>query len=361
MTTPLFITGTAEDVGKTLVTLGVVSDLVNHFSRVGFIKPLGIARVRAGRDGIDIDALLIERVCSLHTNIKDMCPVTLSGGTWPQVSAEDSAKMLERMKAAYARVSEGRDVMVVEGTGNAALGSSLGLSNARLAATFGCKVLLVGGYGLMAHNPFDVAALNASFFRGAGVEVVGIVLNRVPADVLESYHDYAREVFRGLEIPLLGVLPHEPRLQTFRFLQVSEVLRGEMLCGMARAEQVITHVRIGAMTPHRAIPYLEPGSLIITPGDREDMVVTICACAARAEGGPAGLVLSGGETPHERILGLLEASRIPTFLAHEDSYTVASKIHDMPLRIQPTDEDKIRLAQQLVMTHVDLERILNAL
>ncbi len=361
MKSPLFITGTGEDVGKTLVTLGVVSDLLQRFDRVGFIKPLGIARVRAGREGLDIDALLIERVCSVHANIKDMCPVTLSGATWPQVSAEDSEKMLDRMKDAYRRISADRDIMVVEGTGGAALGSSLGLSNARIASEFGCKVLLVGGYGTMAHNPVDIALMNATFFRAAGVEVIGIIVNRVPHDLLASYEEYAAAIFRTLEIPLVGVLPDEPRLNTFRFLQVSEVLRGEMLCGQAEASQVIQQVRVGAMTPHRAIPYLEPDSLIITPGDREDMIVTICACASRPEGGPAGLVLSGGERPHERIVDLLVSSQIPTFLAEEDSYTVASKIHDMPLRIQPTDEEKIQLAQQLVMNQVDLERIIHAL
>ena len=147
----------------------------------------------------------------------------------------------------------------------------------------------------------------------------------------------------------------------FRFLQVSEVLEGEFVSGRGQAERIIHRIRVGAMTPHRAIPFLQKGSLIITPGDREDMIVTICACAARPEGGPAGLVLSGGEVPHERILELLKDSQIPTFLAREDSFTVTRKIHDMHVRIQPTDDEKIQLAQQLVLNQVDLERILSAL
>ncbi|MFQ5654241.1 MAG: DRTGG domain-containing protein, partial [Planctomycetota bacterium] len=84
-------------------------------------------------------------------------------------------------------------------------------------------------------------------------------------------------------------------------------------------------------------------------------------CAAASGGGPSGLVLSGGVRPDERILELLSGTGIPAFLATEDSYTVASRIHDMPLRIQPNDADKIALVEELVMQHVDLDRIVEAL
>ena len=361
MKAPVYLTGLGDSAGKTIVTLGLVNDLMNNVKGVGFIKPLGLAEVRSGGAGLDLDAMLVEKTCALHLNIKDMCPVTLSQSTWPEVTPADSQKMLARMKEAFGRVSEGREVTVVEGTGYAALGSSLGLSNGRIAKELGCKAVLVGSYGTMAQNPFDTALLNKAFFNSYGVDVIGLIINRVPADLLDSYRSYAGSRLEHLEIPLLGLLPEEPLFRTFRFLQVSEVLDGEFLRAGVNAENIIKRVRVGAMTPHRAIPFLEPDSMVITPGDREDMVVSICACAARKGGGPTGLVLSGGQRPHERILELVHEFDIPTFLAHEDSYTVASKIHDMNLRIQPTDEEKIAVAQQLVMDNVDLESLVGAL
>ncbi|MCI0652379.1 MAG: AAA family ATPase [Planctomycetes bacterium] len=361
MKRPLYITATDEAVGKTLVTLGLVADLANSFDRVGFIKPLGIARVRAGVDGIDLDAMLIERACALHENIKDMCPVALSSAQWPVITKADAEAMLRRMQDAYGRISSGRDVVVVEGTGHATMGSSLGLSNAGIARMYGCKALIVAAYGVMGHNPFDPALLNAAYLRESEVDVIGLVINRVPKELLNDYRPYAQERLDSMGIRLLGILPEEPELNSFRFIRVAEVLNGEMICGAGNAERIIKAVRVGAMTPHRAIPYLVPHSLIITPGDREDMLVSICACAGRKAGGPAGVVLSAGERPHPRILELLKESALPTFLAQEDSYTVASKIFAMPVRIQPTDDDKITLAKQMVMEHVDLEQIVKAL
>jgi BioD-like phosphotransacetylase family protein len=120
-------------------------------------------------------------------------------------------------------------------------------------------------------------------------------------------------------------------------------------------------VRIGAMVPHRALAYFQRDCLVITPGDREDVIVTVCASSRSARGGPSGLVLSGGIRPHERIVELLREAGLPVFMAKQDSYTVASKIHDMPLRIQPNDGEKIARVQGLVSGHVEVDRIIAAL
>ncbi len=358
MKTPLFVTSLEPAGGKTLVTLGLVSELSQTFEKVGFIKPVGVARVRAGRDGIDLDAMLVEKLHAVHENIKDMCPVTLGSANWPEVSEAESARMLAKIQESFQRISEGRDVVVVEGSGGATTGACLGLSNARVANSLGCKALLVVEYGVMNHNPFDAVVLHRDHFRANEVESIGVIVNKVPADRLDSYRPYAASQFEKIGAELLGVIPDEPSLRTFRFLQVSEFLDGEMIASPENATRVVHSVRVGAMTPHRAIPYFTSGTLIITPGDREDIIVTVCAAASNTGRGPSGLVLTAGERPHDAIMELLERSGIPTFLANEDSYTVAGKIHDMPLRIQPTDEEKIAKVHSMVIDHVNVERIL---
>lgn len=360
MKTPLYVTAVDENAGKTIVTLGLMGELVQRFERVGFIKPLGIARVRAGREAIDLDALLINGIAELHENIKDMCPVTLGPTSWPSTMPGEAQRVFGRMQEAYERISEGRDVVLVEGTGHAALGGGIGLSNAEVAAKFGCKVVLCAAYGTLGDNPFDKALLNKEFFARHDVEVIGLVINRVPADRIDAYAEYATLRLDAVGVRLLGLIPNEPTLQSFRFLNVVEYLDGELIGGQSNAEVTIDRVRVGAMTPHRALEYFSTGSLIITPGDREDLIVTVCAMT-RGKNAPSGLVLSGGCQPHPRILDLLIECGIPTFLAAEDSYTVASKIHDMPLRIQPTDTDKIELVKRLVREKVDVDAIVDAL
>lgn len=357
MKKPLLITSLDDAGGKTLVTLGLVSEFSHKFSKIGFIKPLGVARVRAGREGIDLDAMLIEKLHAVHENIKDMCPVTLGSAAWPEITEAESARMMKRIHDSFGRITEGREAVIVEGSGGATLGACLGLSNAKIAASLGCCAVLVVSYGLMADNPFDKVVLHRDAFKAQGVETIGVVVNRVPADLLDSYRPYASSQLESMGTELLGVIPEEPRLRTFRFLEVPHHLEGEMLCNQANATRVVKTVRVGAMTPHRAIPHLTPGTLLIAPGDREDMIVSLIATAGAPGGGSSGLILTGGQRPHSTILKLLEASGVPTYLTELDSYTTASQIHDMPLRIQPSDEEKISIIQGLVVDHIDVDRI----
>ncbi|MEM7262476.1 MAG: AAA family ATPase [Planctomycetota bacterium] len=361
MKTPLFVTSLEPAGGKTVVTLGLVSELSQTFENVGFIKPVGVSRVRAGRDGIDLDAMLVEQLHTVHENIKDMCPVTLGSASWPTVSDSESERMMARIDESYQRISENRAVVVVEGSGGATTMHCLGLSNAKVAQRLGCRALLVTDYGVMDENPFDAIVLHRDHFKAHEVETIGVVINKVPVDLLDSFRPYAASQCDRLGVELLGTIPEDPVLRTFRFLQISEFLDGEMLVNAENATRVVHTVRVGAMTPHRAIPFFSSGSLIITPGDREDIIVTVCAAASIGGQGPSGLVLSAGQRPHDNIMELLDRSGIPTFLATDDSYTVAGKIHDMPLRIQPTDEEKIAKVQSLVIDHVNVERVLEKL
>lgn len=361
MRAPLYITDTAPGGGKTVLTLGLVTELGTTFDSVGFIKPVGLARVRAGNAGIDIDAMLVDKVCQTRSNIEDMSPVTVSRSIWPKVTPEESGRMMEKIEGAFGRVSEGKDIVVVEGTGHAALGAVMGLSNARVAKALGTRVLLASAYSDLERNALDALELSRGYFEAMGVPVLGAVVNRVPAEQLDSYTSYARDKFDEMGVRFFGCIPEEPALTNFQFLQVSEYLDGEMLCGEAKAERVISSVRVGAMVPHRAIGYFQKSCLVITPGDREDVIVTACAAAAQEAAGPSGMVLSGGIRPHDRIIELLRSSGMPIFLATEDSYTVASRIHDMPLRIQPNDAEKIATVQGLVSAHVEVDRIVSAL
>ncbi len=361
MRAPLYITDTAPGGGKTVVTLGLISELGSSFDSVGFIKPVGLARVRAGHDGIDIDAMLVDKVCQTRANIKDMSPVNLTPEAWPQVSSEEADRMLGKIRGSFEAVSSGRDVTVIEGTGQAAFGNLFGLSNARVARELGARVLLTSAFSDLAKNAFDMVELNRGYFESKGVSVLGAIVNRVPSDALESYSDYARDRFAAMGLELFGIVPEDPGLKTFHFLQVSEVLDGEMIAGEGKAERMIGTVRVGAMVPHRALQYFQSDCLVITPGDREDVIVAVCAASGQDSGGPCGLVLTGGIRPHERILALLKGAGLPVFLAREDSYTVASKIHDIELRIQPNDGEKIARVQSLVSGHVEVDRIIAAL
>jgi len=124
----------------------------------------------------------------------------------------------------------------------------------------------------------------------------------------------------------------------------------------------ILNVVVGAMTPRSLIDYIKPGVLIITPGDREDvLLLTIAACTLSGHKPLAGIVLTRNILPSPHIMEMLAQTRIPVVISNQESYTVASRIHSMTVKTQPEDADKIPLIQQLVQEHVQLGEILGRL
>ncbi len=116
------------------------------------------------------------------------------------------------------------------------------------------------------------------------------------------------------------------------------------------------------MTANSLIDYIKPGVLVITPGDREDvLLLTIAACSVSGQKPLAGIVLTRNILPSPHIMEMIAQTSIPVVISREESYTVASRINSMTVKTQPQDADKIPVIKKLVADNVDLQAILNGL
>jgi BioD-like phosphotransacetylase family protein len=115
------------------------------------------------------------------------------------------------------------------------------------------------------------------------------------------------------------------------------------------------------MTARGIVDYLQPGVLIITPGDRDDIVLAAVSSARLSDDKTiAGLILTNDTVPSPKLLELLSQTRIPVIAAKEESFTITSKIHGMTVKTQPRDTDKIPVIKRLITEHVDLNKLLAA-
>ncbi len=98
------------------------------------------------------------------------------------------------------------------------------------------------------------------------------------------------------------------------------------------------------------------------PGDRDDILLgAAAALCSQEEDGLAGIVLTGSLRPGERVMTLIREMPFPVLLAKDDSYKVASVVHDLIVKTQPDDTEKIEVIRNMVGKHVDVKKILNAL
>jgi len=361
-TTPrVFIAATRQNDGKTTTSLGLIAALQKHFPRVGYIKPVGQRFVEIEEQKIDEDTVLMDAVYRLNCPLVDMSPIAVEPDfTRKYLQASNNDALVKRIQKAFDRVSWEKDFVLCEGSGHAGVGSVFDLSNAQVAKILGAKVIIVsqGGIG----KPIDEIALNQALFEKEGVEIIGVILNKVLDDKLEYITDFARRGLKRKGLELLGVLPHAQILSNPSIDLIREELRAELLNTPADLHALVDDVVVGAMSAQNAIRFFKPGMLLITPGDREDIVLAACtALDSQSEEKMAGIILTGGLRPPENILKIIRTMPIPVLLAQADSYEVASKVHNLTVKTRPNDAEKISLIRDLVAKHVNLKKILSSL
>ncbi len=354
----LYLAATGQNRGKTTASLGLVDGFRREGFRTGFMKPVGQRTVIDDGEPADEDAVLMRAVFDLPEPYPVMSPIHIPRGF---TKAYIGGHVVEDLGARIARAHEAfghHDVLLIEGTGHAGVGAVIGLSNAVVAAALGAPAVIVseGGVG----RPIDEIVLNAALFARHGVPVAGAIVNKVDVSAQPGIR---RVLERGLAphgIPLLGVLPVRPILSNPTLEMIEEGLAGELLHPGPDLERVIDGVSIGAMEPSHVLERVGPGTLVIVPGDREDVIMTVTAAhlAGLADASAIGLVLTGGYRPTAPVLDAIRAADLFATLVPADTYQVASDIHDLLVKTHPADRDKIEMIKQLVAANLDVDRFL---
>jgi BioD-like phosphotransacetylase family protein len=361
VTPRVFIAATRQNDGKTTASLGLIAALQEHFPRIGYIKPVGQRFVEIEEQKIDEDTVLMDAVYRMNCPLVDMSPIAVEPAfTRKYLESANNEALVKRIRDAFNRVAWEKDFVLCEGSGHAGVGSVFDLSNAQVAKILGCKVIIVtqGGIG----KPIDEVCLNQALFEKEGVEIIGVIINKV---LEEKIPEIARFVGRGLKrkgLELLGVIPHEQILCNPTVDLIREELHAELLNAPPTLDTLVDSVVVGAMGAHNAMQLFKRGVLLITPGDREDILLAAGATTfPQSEDKLAGIVLTGGLRPGDNVIKAIQSMPIPVLLAKADSYQVASKVHNLTVKTRPTDAEKISLIRDIVAKNVNVKKIIESL
>jgi BioD-like phosphotransacetylase family protein len=357
----VFIAATRQNDGKTTTSLGLIAALQQHFPRVGYIKPVGQRFVEIEEQKIDEDTVLMDAVYQLDCPLVDMSPIAVEPDfTRKYLQSSNNEALVRKIQKAFDRVAWEKDFVLCEGSGHAGVGSVFDLSNAQVAKILGAKVIIVsqGGIG----KPIDEVALNQALFEKEGVEIIGVILNKVIGEKIDYVTDFARRGLKRKGLDLLGVLPYEPTLCSPSVDLIREELHAELLNTPPTLHTLVQDVVVGAMSAQNAMKYFTHDTLLITPGDREDIVLAACTSIdAQSNEKMAGIVLTGGLRPSPSVLKVIQTMPIPVLLAQADSYQVASKVNNLTVKTRPNDAEKISLIRDIVAKNVNLKKILQSL
>ncbi len=359
----VFLSAIHQNAGKTTIALGLYKLFQDRKLRAAFMKPVGQQYVTVNRQNIDKDSYLIGEVYHCWKKFKQMSPITVGRGFTEEYIFHPRKDVLrDEITKSYRKLVKNKDIMIIEGTGHAGVGSVFDFSNADVANLLESKVIIIseGGIG----RSIDEIMLNKALFDLKGVEILGVIVNKVRPD---KYIKIKRSVGQGLKnkgLRLLGVIPLDNILRSPTVEQVMNYLNLQLLCGKGNLSGHVQNAIVAAMEPHNMITYLKDDTLVITSGDRIDNILVSVSSHLLTQGKRfkiAGIILTGGLLPNPRIIELLKRSRIPVLLSGQDTYKVAAKIETLTCKIEKTDKDKIKEAAMLVKKYVDVERILKNL
>jgi len=346
VTRSVYVTGIDRGDGRQVVELGVMELLTRQVDRVGVFRPL----VHHSPDR------LFELLRARYRLSQD--PATVYGLDYHEASAllaeRGTDELVSTLVDRFHLVARDYDVVLVLGTdfADTQLPDELSL-NARLANEFGASVIpVVGGRAQTAESVLAETRNAYRAYDGLGCDVLAMVTNRVAR---QDRDEIAERLLGRLPVPCY-VVPDDPALAAPTVSQIAQALGAEVVLGddAGLARDALDFVFGGAMLPN-FLNALTPGCLVVTPGDRADLVVG--SLAAHSAGTPpiAGVLLTLNEVPTDEVLTLAArlAPGTPVLSVAGNSFTTASELFSLEGKLNAATPRKAETALGLFERYAD--------
>jgi hypothetical protein len=339
----IIVASTRRSAGKTSLIIGLATALGIG---IGYAKPFGDRLLYRKKRLWDYDAALVTAVLDIEQDPQEM---TIGFDHSKLRFMYDEAATATKLRE-IADANRGQALTLFEAGSDFAFGTSVHLDPISVARHVGGQLLIVlSGDG---GSVVDDALFIRRSIEMSGVPLVGAIVNQV-RDVNDFQATYLDEFVKA-GMPVLGVVPYAPELTRVSMDYLAEHLFAKVIAGDGGLSNVVENVLVGAMSTNevlRSPVFSRPRKLVITSGDRSDMIL------AALETDAAGVVLSNNILPPPNIMSKANDLGIPLLQVPEDTFRVAKKIDDMEPLLTKNNTDKIALLTRFALEHVDLDAL----
>lgn len=340
----LIIASMRKGAGKTSLIVGLAKALGK---RVGYLKPFGDRLLYRKKRLWDYDSALMANIFGLTDNPEDL---SLGFDHAKLRYMYGVAGMQERLLESVSRVEQGKEMLFIEGGRDFSYGVSVSLDVLSLARYLQAPLVLVasGDEGTVCDDIFFAHKQT----KTEQIELGGVIVNKI-SNVEDFKSVYLGEVI-ALGLRVLGVIPYREELTTLEIGYLTESLFAKVIAGEGGLRRVVKQIFIGAMSAQAAMRhpgFAQEHKLIITSGDRSDMIL------AALESSTSGVVLTNNIVPPANIIARASERNIPLVLVPYDTYETAKRIEALEPLLTKDASDKIALLEQLVREHIDLSAL----
>lgn len=365
---------TAVGVGLTSACLGMIRALDCVGLQAGFLKPFVQQEINGKAD--DRSSSLVGRTLQLSP------PTALSQSHVERMLGDDHVdELLEEIVALHQQAGAGMDAVIVEGLVPTAHSSYATQLNAALAQALDAQVILVSSGDLDQPEVLaDHLDMHARPFGGVEAErTVGAILMRIKglpephtplgagdqqvrhlqplAHLIDQLQTYSPAIGTD-QFQILGLVPFSNTLSVPRIQDVAEAIEARWL-NRGDDQRRVSNTTLCARTVTNVLDAFKAGALIVTPGDRDDVLVA--AALATMNGVPlSGVLLTGGYQPDQRIVDLCRPALrtgLPVMAVDDDSFNTVTRLHNMSSEIPVDDLLRAEQVTRFVSSHLDLDWI----
>ena len=357
MANSLYIAAMEPGSGKSVVALGIMEMLSRRIRRVGYFRPV----VPSAKQP-DNNIRLIKSRYHLELAYEDMFAYAHEDAR-NMVADGQTEALLKNILNKYKQLERECKFILCEGTDFTDVGSAFEFDfNADVASNLGTPILtIVNGRNKTADETVDAMQVARESFEEKGCTILATIINRVTADRLPAVKDQLKA--HGLEKEPIYILPEEPSLGKPTVGEIARNLNAQILLGESRGLNREVHdFKVAAMNLPHFLDHISDGDLIITPGDRGDVILaSLATTLSETMPNIAGLLLTGGlfpEDPIQRLIqGLEKYSPIPVLGVGTDTYTTAMNASAVRSALTPENDRKIATALGIFESHVNTRQL----
>ncbi len=348
MVKSIYITGMGF-CGKTVISYGLIKKFLNEGIKATYFKPISIARKRlpSGKY-VDTDVIALKEALNLSEPIELLSPVIVSDR---YLELKNKAKDIRTLiEDSFKKISEGKDVIVIESPGIPELLSAIDCSVPSLAKTFGSKVVFVINCksSFFIDSIIDKILLYENYMEKYGYKIHGVIFNSVPIPYIERVREFIASSIEEIGIKSYGIITEKASLTAPTVKDIAEALGAEILEGHSGLNKIVEDVLIGAMSPESAMRWFRRAvnAAIVTGGDRTDLIM------AALETKPSVVILTGNLYPSIRVLIKAREMGIPILLVPYDSYTTIVRLEEAQSIVTP---DSLRAREKDILSVIEKE------
>lgn len=341
----IVVTSLRQNAGKTTMIIGMAKALGKS---IGYIKPFGERFLYRKKRLWDYDASLITNVFGLEENPEDM---SIGFHHAKLLYMLDEQTTNEKLRELQENVGSGKDLFFVECGKDMTYGVSVHLDAISVARRLNAPLLVIvsGGDDVI----LDDVIFLKKYILSEQVRCQGIIINKV-ANVVD-FCDTRLPRIKQHGLNILGIIPYEAELSCFTVGYLADRLFAKVITGEENLTRLVRKIVIGSTSAAAALKnpsFQEKDKLVITGGDRQDMIVAALGSNA------AALILTNSILPPTELIEKAEKLGIPMLLVSGHTYEIAQQIEALEALPTRDDQGKIVQMERLVRSHVDLEALL---